>query len=247
MGRNSMMFCLAAALMIGISASACQLARMSVPPALTSDTVSWPVRGRGGFDFYESFSFGPYTVDQVHRGWTTKFAWGAFHYSSTSAEQDYEFALLKNGSLRYTAQCLSAAKWNQLEFRRFLGLPGTLSWDLDSNESLACLLQPADGQRQLKLGVQQKTQELVFRGFITSGDGQPISVEGSNALAGSSFGLNAASGYVFYCGQKEIAAVEIINDGRFWIKDGQPEEIEEAAAAGSAALLLYRKIKDSGE
>ena len=52
----------------------CQVARMAVPPDLESGSEVFPCTGRQGFTWSEKFTFGPYAVTDVHRGWTCRFA-----------------------------------------------------------------------------------------------------------------------------------------------------------------------------
>ncbi len=48
---------------------------------------------RRGLSLSERFSFGPYEVSDVHRGWTHRVAWGIAMYERSRARQSCEFAL----------------------------------------------------------------------------------------------------------------------------------------------------------
>lgn len=223
----------------------CQSARMARPSGLGAQTTEWQVHGRAGFNFDGDFSFGPYLVQDVHRGWkkTTRFGIiiGKADLSRGWAKEQYEFTLKRSdGSQACVAQCAAGMDWKEADFDRFLG--GRLEMTLMPATTLAAVFDYGTNAPAWKLAAGQKGEDMTLSGVLSDGS-RTISVRGTRALEGTPIALTEASGYVFYLGQKSVGAVDVVNEGSVMADPSLPPDLRDALCAASAALLLYRELK----
>ena len=224
--------------------AACHPARMALPSEIDQSFDEWPVSERNYF-LDESFAFGPYSVAEVHRSWTTKISWGAgmdqWMITDSHATQKYEFQISQHGSVEQGAKCATDVAWNQLDLENVLGKKSTFTWGLASDTSLVCSLM-FKGLPSWSLIAQQRTDDRSLSGIMTNREAE-ILVNATRELSGDSWPLTEAAGYLFTLSGRLIGAVEVINDGRIWVRKSESKEIQQAVASGAAALLLYREIR----
>lgn len=234
-GKFLTRWCLAAVLTFALLA--CVPAQMAVPPEVASRGGALQVQGRQGFNFSETFNFGGYAVESVDRGWTRSTAWGGFGYEDFSAFQEVSFVLRTPEGHRWNCGCATTADARMLRFI-FPESRSEMTWDLTGGGSYVCALQGADGS-VWRLGLGRPRTDALLSGVLHD-TVTHVGVEGTRQLAGSSFPLGEATGYVFNAHHGRVAAVEVINEGRVWLP--QDMHLRGPIAAASAALLLFQEI-----
>lgn len=220
------------------------MAHMALPTDLKSESREMAVEGRSLMLFSKSFQFGPYRVTDVHRGWVSGKGFSIWGYSSSEAEQKYEFSMVEAGLADWVVQCTTDADWSQLETRGFLG--GGLGIEMSSNRQLVCTLEHEDDGGPSRLFMAQSARDKVLTGIMKGGAAQ-IDISATHKLEGSPLKAGEPTGYVFHIGGRPVGAVEVINKGTVWLDGSETPEIRSALAATSAALLLYQDIKEIGE
>jgi hypothetical protein len=203
------------ALLIAVSIGGCTAAHMELPANMPASASEMPVKGRKAFSFDESFSFGPYTVFDVQRGWRVTTAWGAFGFDSSKARETYEFKI-RSGDRLVMANCATDVDWKSIEFGNFLNTGGVMNFELSSNLIFACTLTEKGSGQTWKLAMDQNMQSIVMNGVLANRN-LAIAVEGTQKLSGSSMPLLDPAGYNFRKAGKVIGSVEVINSGTVWI------------------------------
>ena len=222
---------------------ACSTAKMACPPELSASAVEMIVTGRQGFGLSESFKFGPYQVMDVHRGWRVTTAWGIFGYGSSKSEQPFEFKVHNHGKAAWQAHCAVGVRWTEMELNNFMDTGGILEWGLTSHALFTSEFLQPDKEKPWKMVMKQETQDRVMDGLLGDGDIR-ISVKGTRKLAGSTWPLTEATGYLFYRDQDLVGAVDVLNQGAVWIEKDLPDPMRSVLAAAASALLLYRDLRD---
>ena len=221
----------------------CTTAKMACPPELSASAVEMPVTGRQGFGLSESFSFGPYRVTDVHRGWRVTTAWGILGYGSSKSEQPFEFKVHAHADAAWQAHCAAGVRWTEMELNNFMNTGGTLELGLSSHALFTSEFFQPDKKKRWKMVMRQETEDQVMDGLL--GDGAVrISVKGTRKLAGSTWPLTEATGYLFYGDQGLVGAVDVLNQGAVWIVKDLPDPMRSVLATAASALLLYRDLRE---
>ena len=242
---KTLFFSLNCVVALGLLFSGCTPARMAVRPQLLSESREMKVEGRKSFSFNESFSFGPYQVTNVQRGWTKSSGWSVLYkktrFESRKAKQEYEFLMRDTDAKVWKAQCLVGANEEILDI--FPSKNIQLGLGPLADVSFVCFFQE-QGQSniwRLALGVYQDTGGLL-KGLLSDGSVQ-IRVSGTRKLANTPIPLSDPTGYEFFTETRVIASVEVINKGAVWIHLKATPEMRPVLATASAALLLYQDIR----
>ena len=220
-------------------ATGCETARMPVSASLMNAAPEAVCTGRQGFTFSEAFACGPYRVTDVDRSWTVTRSWDEIWFESSRADQHYEFAL-EAGDATWDGQFAVGADVDLLELERFLG--GGFEIRFLDERFLVGALRARDETDPWRLAIGRSGDERTMAGALTRGD-VVVLVEGTNRLADSPIPVSEETGYVLSMDGQEVAAVEVINDGRIWIRSSLNAELRQALAAAAAALLLYRDLE----
>ncbi len=235
--------CLSVFLISLLGLVACTTAKMACPPELSASAVEMPVTGRQGFGLGGSFRFGPYQVTDVHRGWRVTTAWSILGYGSSKSEQPFEFKVRDHGNAAWQAHCVVGVRWTEMELNNFMDTGGTLKWGLSSHALFTSEFSQPNNEKRWKMVMKQETQDLVMDGLL--GDGAiRISVKGTRKLAGSTWPLTEATGYLFYRDQDLVGAVDILNQGAVWIEKDLPDPMRSVLVAAASALLLHGDLRD---
>lgn len=216
----------------------CQTARMALPPGLEGQGEELVCVGRGGFSLAENFSFGPYAVSDVRRGWTRRFAWGLAGYERSRTRQSYEYRLTTPADTTWFGQAATGVRREDL---KGTVAGGELTWGLTFDLNFVTRIGQEGRPAAWTLLLGQGSTDETPRGSLS--DGQVVyAVEGTRRLAGTSIPLMEPSGYVITRQGRPVAAVEVLNAGAVrFAGDLAPAEKEPLAAA-AAALLLYKDI-----
>ncbi|MCF8040622.1 MAG: hypothetical protein K9K65_08980 [Desulfarculaceae bacterium] len=233
--------CLACYLILLLAASgmACSEAQMAAPVELSTAVQPWKVEQTRATGWDAPFSFGPYTVRDIKRGWTKSTAWGFIAYESYRADQSYEY-MLTTGQGNKAWHCNCAANVNQQVLESMVG-GGKLSWEVSARRSLACSLRSPKGILWRLALASGGASNAPMKGVL-EGPTLTMQIRGTNKLAGTTIPLSEPTGYVFSINgpvSGTAGAVQVINNGILWLPDSPQQG---AMAAVSAAMLLYQDV-----
>ena len=221
-----------------VLAGGCTTARMAVPPDLESRAEAFPCVGRGGFSLSETFSFGPYEVSDVRRGWTRRVAWGLVFYESSKARQEIEFTLQTPSGQTWQGQAAIGVRKKDLQGTAG---GGELTWGLDREVNYVARFGLPGASDAWTLALAEEHGDIVLKGSL-SGAGQSYRVEGSRQLAGTPMPLMENAGFLILDGTRLVAAVDVLNAGSVHFDRALTPAQRDPLAAAAAALLLYRDI-----
>ena len=214
---------------------------MKVPPGLREGSVEWRVSERGHF-FDESLRFGPYSIEDVNRGWTSVTAVGLMNLEKANADQKFEFRIRNSSGMSRSVQCLAAAGWTRADFDHFLSERGSLSWEIGSEKSLACVAAGSGRPGSGRLVLVDSHMDSMPVGSAVF-DGRRMEIRGSRSLENGAWQSMEVTGYVLVLDGREIAAVDVMNDGVVRIRNGLDDKVLDAVSVTAASLLLYRELK----
>lgn len=227
--------------LLSLALFGCQTARMAIPAGLAAEADVYPCLGRGGFSLAEKFAFGPYSVSDVHRGWTHRVAWGIVMYEKSRARQQYEFTLQVPSGRNWQGQVVTGVRQEDL---KGTVAGGELTWGLSRDVNFVARLGLAGQSNAWTLLLAEERGGVVLKGLL--GDGTATyRVEGTRQLAGSSMPLMENAGFLIYAGTQLVAAVDLLNAGSVHFARGLTAGQREPLAAAAAALLLYRDISQN--
>ncbi len=219
-------------------ASGCQTARMAVPADLEMNAEVFPCSGRQGFVWTEKFTFGPYAVTDVSRGWTRRFAWGVGEFEQSNTKQAYEFRMTAPGGAIWAGQAATGVKKNDL---KGMVLGGELTWGLSHALNFVIRIGKDQAKPLWSLIMGQGSRDKLIKGALTDG-ATTYTVEGTDRLEGSPMPLMEASGYLISKNGRFVAAVEVINEGSVRFAAGLPAEERDLLATAASGLLLFKDI-----
>lgn len=226
-------------MLVAFAGTACREARMAAPLELVAGIPAWNVEQTMAVGWDAPFTFGPYTVKQIRRGWTKSNAWGFMGYESYQAGQSYEY-LLDTGVAGKSWHCNCAVNVSQKVLEGMVG-DGKLTWEVGAGQRLACSLRPPrDKPWRLALAA-SGASNAPMQGVL-EGPGLTVRVRGTDKLEGTTIPLSEPVGYVFaVIGAMDgtVGAVQVINNGVLWLPDSPQQP---ALAAAAAALLLHQDI-----
>ena len=209
-----------------------------MPLQLESQATSFQCTGRGGFSLSERFEFGPYSVTDVRRGWTSRSSWGIASFEQSRARQQYEYRVKMPDGAKWFGQAATGVKKNDIKAEAWGGqLIMGLSFDLNFVVRMS-----REGQASTwTLILSQNTGSDILKGSLTDGE-MVYAVESTRRLAGTSIPLMETSGYVITKNGLPIAAVEVLNEGSVRFANNLDASERDMLAAASAAILLYKDI-----
>lgn len=218
----------------------CTTARMAIPPDLESRSDAYPCAGRGGFTLSEKFSFGPYEIADVRRGWTHRVAWGIALYERSRARQSYEYTLRAPSGRSWQGQAATGVRKQDLK-DNVAG--GELTWGLTREVNFVARLGRDGDSGAWNLALAEERGGVLLNGTLTDGQ-TTYRIDGSRQLAGTSMPLMENAGFLIYDGPRLVAAVDLVNAGSVRFDQALAPAQREPLAAAAAALLLYRDISN---
>ena len=227
------------ALVVPLALAGCTTARMAIPADLESRSDVYPCVGRGGFTLSEKFTFGPYEVFDVRRGWTHRVTWSLALYERSKARQQCEFTLRMPSGRKWQGQAATGVRKQDL---KDTVAGGELTWGLARDVNFVARLCLARQTNAWTLALAEERGGILLNGTLTDGQAT-YRIEGTRQLAGSSMPLMENAGFLIYDGPRLVAAVDLVNAGAVHFDKALPALIQrEPLAAAAAALLLYRDI-----
>ena len=218
----------------------CKTPQMYVAPTLKNESETLSVKGRLGFHIGRRLSFGEYTTSKVKQGWVKgydipffvrfqgmkeKLSFQQFNASGQMAE------VYSVGKFRSTEMPFIRADFNIIlkEKNHFTGTVilngGQDVWEF--------LLYNPDGE----------SLKGAKAGFIKN-NYEEIEVEGVTQLENGNNFSSKFWGYEFIHHEEAIGAVEIVNNGKVWIKNDLPADLKLVLASLSSSLLLRTSLEE---
>lgn len=181
--------------------------------------------------------FGNFRVDQYRAGWTEKTVYGIGSRSlqgyTEKSWRRYSFELRTDEGGHLPVECIQRKEEKGL---RVFGENSETKFDVPWGQELRCSLYPGDGV----------VWELVVtesRGTLTGPNDASYVVRASNHAEGTSFRIPTPVGFLFEQGERAVAAVEVLNQGRFVLSQDLTSTPRMLGAAAASALLLADSLE----
>ncbi|WP_031526138.1 hypothetical protein [Dyadobacter crusticola] len=229
-----------------ISLFACRTAEVAVNNQLKTETETYQVKGRQGFQIGQVLSFGDYTTSKVKRGWTFSYSL-PFIVKFNGAREKISFQQFGLNGASADVALVSRFKETEyepledyfsisLKYKNYFA--GTVKV-AESDESWDFLVHNVDGASR-SLGKNSTV------GFVRT-NRTKIEIEGIRELEGSSSFLtqNDVYGYQFTLDGKVVAAVSTINNGKVWFKKDLDSNLKLVLASVSSGLMLRNNMEDN--
>jgi len=217
--------------------SGCRSAQMAIPASLEARSEAYPCIGRGGFGLSEAFSFGPYEVKDVHRGWKVTTTWSIIFYER-SHRQQFEYTLQAGKGKPWKGQAATGVRQSDL---KGMVAGGDLTWGIGSDLNFVVQIGQGDTPKAWTLVLAEGSRDTTLKGQFSNGK-TTYRIEGTHKLAGSPMPLVDTSGYLIYKGKRVVAAVDILNAGSVTFDSKLSVAKRGPLAAAAAGLLLYKDI-----
>jgi len=216
----------------------CQTARMALPGFLEERAEAHACVGRQGFRFGEDFSFGPYDVRDVRRGWMRRAEWDLTFAEGSARRQEFEYMLHAPDGNRWQGHAVTGVRKQDVSGR--VG-GGEWRWDLTADMNFLVHIEDERQEQFWTLAMAEGRGDTVMHGELS--DGHTVyRVEGTYRLAGTTMPLVDPAGFIIYTGRRAVAAVEVINQGTVYFDRELGVTDRDVLAAAATALLLYRDI-----
>jgi hypothetical protein len=213
---------------------------MAVEPIFKNQAQEIPITGRKTFKPNGSFRIGDYEVQHVKRGWRRTSGFSIFIYENIKASQRYEFSLQPPAGSEWNI--FAAARLQQKSLNTKNGITITLSPNYEYFGSH--FSSPESGNWHL-LTVDPGNYQLrkKFEGELSNGK-QYFKVVPVYHFEGHKIPSGDILGYEFWQDTTRLASVQVINNGKAWIKPGLPADTHMVLTSAMASLLLYDKLND---
>jgi hypothetical protein len=153
-------------------------------------------------------------------------------YERERRDQRFSYTLAAGGTEVWDVDCKATLRTRGFEVRG-------VEIDPEDKSSLDCRMRGTDDQNERWRMLVEEEHDRPMNGTLASDD-RRIEVVGTNRIAGGIVPMAGATGYEIRDGGVTLAAVEVINDGRVWIRAPRDEALLAAAAAG---LLLLEDLR----
>jgi hypothetical protein len=207
---------------------------MQVPPDIADQAVTVPITNRSrmsGALANESFTFGPWKIDNVNRKWTSGGTLTIGNWSSGSSVGGYAFSFTGPGGTAQ-GQCATEAA------EKSVGLFAGISME-QRMAKIGCSCQGAGANGWVVLDSPEQ------KGYV--GQAQTRGFQGEmrsiHTVVGSSIRNTAPLGYELR-GPNAAAALEVNHPGKAWFSTALDAATRADAACLFAGLLLYMPPRD---
>ncbi|MEJ8803701.1 hypothetical protein [Pontibacter sp. H249] len=223
--------------------SACSVPQMAVESNFKSQAQELPIEGRKVLKPNGDFRIGDYTVANVHRGWKRGSGFNILGYDNVKSAQKYEFSLqdTQNGGEWYV---FGASKLHEKNLKSNNGL--TIQLAANKEYYASYFTSPESGQWQLvTVDPGHYLARNKFEGQVINGV-KMYKVAPVYKFEGQKIPTGDIVGYEFKDDEEVIAAVQVVNNGKVWMRSDLSNDTRMVLASAAASLLLYDKLKDSG-
>ncbi|MEJ8758474.1 hypothetical protein WG947_15780 [Pontibacter sp. H259] len=232
------------ALLAGVSIfTSCTVAQMAVTPDFMEQAEELPIEGRSMVKPNGSFTIGNYTVANRKRGWVQKSGFSIFGYHDQEATQKHHFSLQNaQGNIWYI---FAASYLGITSLQDGKGLTIELSPNMEYYASQ--FTSPQSGTwRLVTIDPRHYFERKKFTGELSNGT-NTFKIEPVYSFKGSKFPTSDVLGYEFKDATGVVGAVQVINNGKVWIKPGLDADTHMVLTSAMASLLLYEKLEQTIE
>ncbi|GAB3202782.1 hypothetical protein GCM10027293_29940 [Pontibacter aydingkolensis] len=215
---------------------------MAVESNFKSQAQELPIEGRKVLKPNGDFRIGNYTVANVHRGWKRGSGFNILGYDNVKSAQKYEFSLQdsQNGEEWYV---FGASNLHEKNLKSNNGL--TIQLAANKEYYASYFTSPESGQWQLlTVDPRHYLARNKFEGEVTNGL-QRYKVAPVYKFEGQKIPTGDIVGYEFKDGEEVIGAVQVVNNGKVWMRPDLTSDTRMVLASAAASLLLYDKLKDT--
>ncbi len=231
--------------------AACTIPQMLLDEDLSANATELPVKGRQGWLINQKISFGSYQSEKVHRGWTRSYDFDFFLLGFQGSRQRFNFELFSDHQTVYTVWAASQVRGVDLPIGRFTGaataLQDIFNFTVETKNSFAATLYNVHDKAPYRLLIMHPDdirKNGRYAGFLTDNLDHHIEIIPVRKLADQrTIGMDIV-GFEFREGNKAVAAVEIINNGKVWIHPGLSPQMQHTLATASATLLLQQSLDE---
>lgn len=222
-----------------LSLASCSTPQMAVDNELQSSTAM-SVKGRQGWMLNQHLSFGEFTTGKVKRGWLKSYDI-PFIVRFSGAKEKLSYDLTDSGG--NTAEVFCMGKLREQDLPLFNQL---FEVNLNWQDAFSGTISLNEGRQHYDFLVTDLNQNNWFRpaeGFIRYRDGL-IEIQPVDKLSNGKRALGMeALGFQFVYKGEVVGAVETLNNGRVWLKDGLAPDLRLILGSVSAALLLRSELE----
>lgn len=218
--------------------------RMNPPEPFQAQSELLESKGRtrlSGLWADESFQLGPYRVEKVKRGWTSKDELGLGRLTQVKTKEGFKYEF--KGRHAWNGRC----DYQSTERGLKIGSNFTLE---DHKAQLGCSCGQADAQlgtEGLDARLNLDDEWKPMRGWLDLGQGQPAYALHQSYERRTQGGMPVEQGlkspalgyWVDGSDGRPFAAVEVLHPGRAWLPRSLAEPQKEAMACLMAGLMLY--------
>lgn len=222
-----------------LALASCSTPQMAVDNELQT-AAPMPVKGRQGWMLNQTLSFGEFTTGKVKRGWLKSYDIPFIvRFSGAKEKLAYD---ISDGQGN-TAEVFCMGKLREQDLPLFNQLfEVTLNWQ----DAFSGAISLNEGRQHYDFLITDLNQNNWFRpaeGFVRYGDGL-IEIQPVDKLSNGKRALGMQSlGFQFVYRGEVVGAVETLNNGRVWLKDGLAPELRLVLGSVSAALLLRSELE----
>ncbi|QHL87847.1 hypothetical protein GU926_10560 [Nibribacter ruber] len=241
---SSRKFSLVSVFLLAAALTACSVPEMQVSQSFKEKATELPVEGRKVLRMNllgkeKGFRFGPYQLQEIQRGWTSRAnPQDAFWLKLSEAYQRYSFAV-QDTVQQKTSFVLAAALYKSASVE-VEGAPASLKEETEFLQ--AQFKSPESGVWQLSLADPGSyLQRVQFQGSLANGQ-QSIEIQPIYKWKGMSIPSGDNLGYEFSVNGEILATVQISNSGKVWLKQGLSPDLQMVLASACSSLLLYDKL-----
>ncbi|MFD2513175.1 hypothetical protein ACFSRY_04810 [Pontibacter locisalis] len=220
----------------------CSVPPMAVESSFKEQAEELPVAGRKVLKPNGDFMIGDYKVANVHRGWRRDGGFNILGYDNVKSAQKYEFSLQdpQTGGEWYV---FGASNLHEKNLKSNNGI--TIQVGPNKEYYASHFTSPESGQWHLvTVDPGNYLTRKKFEGEVTNGITR-YKVAPVYKFEGKSIPPGDILGYEFKDGEEVIGAVQVVNNGKVWMRPDLPQDTRMVLASAAASLLLYDKLKDT--
>lgn len=218
---------------------------MRLPEALQDNAELYTVDGRDGWRINQLITFGEFRAGPVTRGWTRGYDY-PFLVRFSGASEKLQFPLVDQHGGQ--AQVFCFGKLRETDLRAFKDY---FDVSLHATDTFTCSVSSASGDTYdfyvSNMNVQQNLDYKTMQGSLRGG-GTEYQLRSVWRLDNGQRSLDTQPlGVEFIRDGQAIAAVETVNEGRVWLRNGLDKSSRLAIAASASALLLRSGLAEHND
>ncbi|MBC5775850.1 hypothetical protein H8S95_17375 [Pontibacter sp. KCTC 32443] len=223
--------------------ASCSVPPMAVDSDFKQQAEELPVEGRKVFKPNGSFRLGNYTVANVKRGWVNMGGFSIFSYNNVKASQQYQFSLQSTEGNEWFV--FGASKLQEKSLKDNTGVTIEVAPNMEYYASH--FTSPESGQwHLLTIDPRHYLERKKFEGELSNGK-TTYKIAPVYKFEGKTLPMSEIIGYEFRDENGVAGAVQVVNNGKAWMKPELTTDTRMVLASAMASLLLYDKLNESVE